>query len=183
MKYQHRRKPTTVGPMGREFELVEREQDWHDWAGCHITAVVVMAVAAVAAGAMSYKAAQTQAKTQKRIAEANAQRIAAEKAEQLRKMQLDQSRTLSQAKAAAAASGMTVEGTQQSYIEQMRESFKAEQDWLQASSASQQSIVRQTGAMEASATKAAGQIAFVQGIGSAAGSTASGPGSYWKSVV
>ncbi len=170
MKYQHRRKPTTVGPMGREFELVPEEPEWQQYTG-HITAVVVMAVAAVAAGAMSYKAAQTQAKSQKRIAEANAQRIAAEKAEQLRKMQLDQSRTLSQAKAAAAASGMTVEGTQQSYIEQMRESFKAEQDWLQASSASQQSIVRQTGAMEASATKSAGQIAFVKGVGSAA--------SYW----
>ena len=171
MKYKHRRKPTTVGPMGREFELVEREQDWRDWAGCHITAVVVMAVAAVAAGAMSYKAAQTQAKAQKNIAEQNAQRIAAEKAEQLRKMQLDQSRTLSQAKAAAAASGMTVEGSQKSYIEQMRESFKAERDWLQASSASQQSIVRAQGSMEAAATRSAGQVAFVKGVGSAA--------SYW----
>lgn len=171
MKYRHRRKPTTVGPMGRKFELVEEEPDWNREYTGHITAVVIMAVAAVAAGAMSYKAAQTQAKAQKQIAEQNAQRIAAEKAEQLRKMQLDQSRTLSQAKAAAAASGMTVEGTQQSYIEQMRESFKAEQDWLQASSASQQSIVRATGQMEAGATRAAGQIAFVKGVGSAA--------SYW----
>lgn len=170
MKYKHRRKPTTVGPMGREFELIPEEPDWQQYSG-HVTAVVIMAVAAVAAGAMSYKAAQTQAKAQKQIAEQNAQRIAAEKAEQLRKMQLDQSRTLSQAKAAAAASGMTVEGTQQSYIEQMRESFKAEQDWLQASSASQQSIVRATGQMEAGATRAAGQIAFVKGVGSAA--------SYW----
>lgn len=162
--------PGAVGPMGREFELVPEEPDWQQYTG-HITAVVIMAVAAVAAGAMSYKAAQSQAKAQKQIAEQNAQRIAAEKAEQMRKMQLDQARTLSQAQAAASASGMTVEGTQKSYIEQMRDSFKAERDWLQASSASQQSIVRAQGAMEASATKAAGQIAFVKGVGSAA--------SYW----
>jgi len=142
-----------------------------------------MAVAAVASGVMSYKAAQTQAKAQKQIAEQNAQRIAAEKAEQLRKMQLDQSRTLSQAKAAAAASGMTVEGTQQSYIEQMRESFKAEQDWLQSASASQQSIVRAEGAMQAGATKAAGQIALVQGFGSAASGTAGAFGGTYKGPV
>lgn len=140
-----------------------------------VVGAIVMAVAAVVAGAMSYKAAQSQAKAQKQIAEQNAQRIAAEKAEQLRKMQLDQSRTLSQAKAAAAASGMTVEGSQKSYIEQMRESFKAEQDWLASASASQQSIVRAQGSMEAAATRSAGQIAFVQGVGKAGGAAAS----YW----
>lgn len=175
MKYRHRRKPTTVGPMGSEWELTPEEPHWSEYGGAHITAVVVMAVAAVVAGAMSYKAAQTQAKAQKQIAEQNAQRIAAEKAEQLRKMQLDQSRTLSQAKAAAAASGMTVEGSQKSYIEQMRESFKAEQDWLASASTSQQAIVRAQGEMEAGATRAAGQIAFVRGVGSAAGATQS----YW----
>ncbi len=140
-----------------------------------VVGAIVMAVAAVVAGAMSYKAAQSQAKAQKQIAEQNAQRIAAEKAEQLRKMQLDQSRTLSQAKAAAAASGMTVEGSQKSYIEQMRESFKAEQDWLASASASQQSIVRAQGSMEAAATRSAGQIAFVQGVGKAGGAASS----YW----
>lgn len=128
-----------------------------------------MAVAAVVSGVMSYKSAKAQAKAQKQIAEQNAQRIAAEKAEQLRKMKLDQARTLSQAQAAAAASGVTAEGTQKSYIEQMRESFKAEQDWLASASASQQSIVRATGAMESKATSAAGNIALVQGIGKAGG--------------
>lgn len=170
MKYRHRRKPTTVGPMGIEWELVPEEPDYHDYCG-HVTAVVVMAVAAVVSGVMSYKAAQSQAKTQKRIAEANAQRIAAEKAEELRKMSLAQAQTLSQAQAAAAASGMSVEGSQKSYIEQMRESFKAEQDWLQASSASQQSITRMEGKAEADITKARGQQALVQGVGKAA--------SYW----
>lgn len=157
--------------MGRKFELIEPEQDWTDWAGCHGTAMVVMAVAAVVSGAMSYKAAQTQAKSQKRIAEANAQRIAAEKAEELRKMSLQQAQTLSQAQAAAAASGMTVEGSQKTYIEQMRESFKAEQDWLQTASASQQAITRQEGGLQADITKARGQQAFVSSVGTAA--------SYW----
>ncbi len=170
MKYRHRRKPTTVGPMGIEWELVPEEPDHHDYCG-HVTAVVVMAVAAVVSGVMSYKAAQSQAKTQKRIAEANAQRIAAEKAEELRKMSLAQAQTLSQAQAAAAASGMSVEGSQKSYIEQMRESFKAEQDWLQASSASQQGITRMEGKAEADITMARGQQALVQGVGKAA--------SYW----
>ncbi len=170
MTYRHKRKPFTIGP-SREFELVPEEPEWQQYSGHVTAALVVVAIAAVAGGAMSYVAAQKQAKSQKQIAEANAQRIAAEKAEQLRKMQLDQARTLSQAQAAAAASGMTVEGTQKSYIEQMRESFKAEQDWLQASSASQQSITRATGKMEAEATVAGGQIAFVQGVGKAA--------SYW----
>lgn len=171
MKYRHRRKPLTVGPMGRTFELVEPEPEWHDFAGCHGTAMIIMAVATVASGAMSYAASTSAAHSQKKIAEANAQRIAAEKAEQLRKMSLDQAQTLSQAQAAAAASGMTVEGTQKSYIEQMRESFKAEQDWLNASSASQQSITRQEGAAQAKATTAQGQAAFVGSVGKAA--------SYW----
>ena len=170
MKYRHRRTPTTVGPMGIKWELVPEEPDHYDYCG-HVTAVVVMAVAAVVSGVMSYKAAQTQAKTQKRIAEANAQRIAAEKAEELRKMSLAQAQTLSQAQAAAAASGMTVEGSQKSYIEQMRESFKAEQDWLQASSASQQGITRMEGKAEADITMARGQQALVSSVGKAA--------SYW----
>jgi len=157
--------------MGREFELVEREPDWHAYAGPHVTAVVVMAVATVVSGVMTYKSAQSAAKSQKQLAEANAQRIAAEKAEQLRKMKLQQAQTLSQAQAAAAASGMTVEGTQKSYIEQMRDSFKAERDWLQASSSSQQSITRQEGAARASATSAQGQAALVGSVGKAA--------SYW----
>ena len=128
-----------------------------------IVGAVVMAVAAVVSGVMQYKQAQSAAKKQKQIAEMNAQRIAAEKAEQLRKMKLDQARTLSQAQAAAAASGVTVAGTQKSYIEQMRESFKAEQDWLQGASASQQAITRASGALEASMTAGAGRVALVQG--------------------
>lgn len=171
MKYRHRRKPFTVGPMGRKFELIEREQDYHDWAGCHGTAVIIMAVATVVSGAMTYKASADAAKSQKKVAEANAQRIAAEKAEELRKMTAQQAQTLSQAQAAAAASGMTVEGTQKTYIEQMRESFKAEQDWLQTASASQQSITRMEGSARASATEAQGQAAFVGSVGKAA--------SYW----
>ncbi len=171
MKYRHRRKPFTVGPMGRKFELVEEEPDRYDMPGMHGTAVVIMAVATIVSGAMSYKAAQSQAKSQKRIAEMNAQRIAAEKAEELRKMSAQQAQTLSQAQAAAAASGMTIEGTQKSYIEQMRESFKAEQDWLQASSASQQGITRTQGAAEADITSARGEAAFVGSVGKAA--------SYW----
>lgn len=134
-----------------------------------IVGSVIMAVAAVVSGVMSYKASQSAAKEQKRIAEMNAQRIAAEKAEQLRKMKLDQERTLSQARAAAAASGVTLEGTQKSYIDQMRESFKAERDWLQSASASQQAITRATGKMEAGITSSRGQIALVGGIGKAAG--------------
>lgn len=171
MKYRHRRKPYTVGPMGRKFELVEEEPDWAAWGGCHGTAMVVMAVVAVVSGAMSYKAAQTAASAQKKMAEANAQRIAAEKAEQLRKMTLQQAQTLSQAQAAAAASGMSVEGSQKTYIEQMRESFKAEQDWLQTSSASQQAITRQEGKLKADVSVAQGQAAFVGGVSKAA--------SYW----
>lgn len=171
MKYRHRRKSTTVGPMGIEWELTPEEPRWSEYGGCHVTAVVVMAVAAIASGVMSYKAAQSQAKTQKRIAEANAQRIAAEKAEELRKMSLSQAQTLSQAQAAAAASGMTVEGSQKSYIEQMRESFKAEQDWLQAASASQQGITRMEGQAEADITASRGQVALVSSVGKAA--------SYW----
>lgn len=175
MKYRHRRTPTTVGPMGRKFELEIREQDWHDFAGPHITAAIVMVVATVVSGVMSYKAAQSQAKAQKQIAEANAQRIAAEKAEELRKMSAAQAQTLSQAQAAAAASGMTVEGSQKSYIEQMRESFKAEQDWLQTASASQQAITRQEGSMQADITSMRGRTALVSSVGSAAG----GAASYW----
>jgi len=174
MKYPHRRKPFTVGPMGRKFELIEREPDHHDYCG-HVTAAVVMVVATVVSGVMSYKAAQSQAKSQKRIAEMNAQRIAAEKAEQLRKMQAQQQQTLSQAQAAAAASGMSLEGTQKSYIEQMRESFKAEQDWLQVSSASQQGITRAEGKAEADITSARGEAALVSSVGKAAG----GAASYW----
>ena len=134
-----------------------------------VVGAVVMAVAAVVSGVMQYKQAQSAAKKQKQIAEMNAQRIAAEKAEQLRKMKLDQARTLSQAQAAAAASGVTVEGSQKSYIEQMRESFKAEQDWLQSASQSQQAITRASGALEASMTAGAGRVALVQGIGKAGG--------------
>jgi hypothetical protein len=160
--------------MGRKFELEIREPDHHDYCG-HVTAAVVMVVATVVSGVMSYKAAQAQAKSQKQIAEANAQRIAAEKAEELRKMQASQAQTLSQAQAAAAASGMTLEGTQKSYIEQMRESFKAEQDWLQTASASQQGITRMEGKAEADITVARGQQALVSSVGKAAGSAAG----YW----
>jgi uncharacterized protein HemX len=160
--------------MGRKFELEIREPDHYDYGG-HITAAVVMVVATVVSGVMSYKAAQSQAKSQKRIAEMNAQRIAAEKAEQLRKMQASQAQTLSQAQAAAAASGMSLEGTQKSYIEQMRESFKAEQDWLQVSSASQQGITRAEGKLEADITSSRGEAALVSSIGKAASSSAS----YW----
>jgi aconitase B len=157
--------------MGRKFELIEDEPYGFDMPGCHGTAMVVMAVVSVVSGALSYKAAQSAASSQKKMAEANAQRIAAEKAEQLRKMTLQQAQTLSQAQAAAAASGMSVEGSQKTYIEQMRESFKAEQDWLQTSSASQQAITRQEGKMQADVSIARGQQAFVQGVGQAA--------SYW----
>ena len=174
MKYRHRRTPTTVGPMGRKFELVPEEPDHHDYCG-HVTAAVIMVVSTVISGVMSYKAAQSQAKAQKQIAEANAKRIAAEKAEQLRKMSAAQAQTLSQAQAAAAASGMSVEGSQKTYIEQMRESFKAEQDWLRASSVSQQGIVRQEGALQADITSSRGQQALVSSVGKAAGSAAG----YW----
>ena len=128
-----------------------------------------MAVAAVVSGVMQYKQAQSAAKKQKQIAEMNAQRIASEKAEQLRKMKLDQARTLSQAQAAASASGVGVAGTQKSYIEQMRDSFKSEQDWLQTASASQQAITRAGGALQASMTAGAGKVALVQGVGKAGG--------------
>lgn len=173
----YRRKKAGLGPVGPAELLVESEDrerpDWHSLtAGNHVTGAVIMAVAAVASGVMSYKASATAAKQQKNIAEANAQRIAAEKAEQLRKMQLDQDRTLSQARAAAAASGVSVEGTQKTYIEQMRESFKAEQDWLRSASTSQQAITRAEGSMQAGITRAQGTAALVGSIGRAGGSFA-----------
>jgi hypothetical protein len=174
MKYRHRRKSFTVGPMGRKFELAEEEPDHHDYCG-HITAVVVMVVATVVSGVMSYNAAKSQARSQKAMAEANAQRIAAEKAEELRKMKASQAQTLSQAQAAAAASGLTLEGSPKTYIEQMRESFKAEQDWLQTASASQQGITRMEGKAQADISVARGQTALVSSVGKAAG----GAASYW----
>lgn len=134
------------------------------------TAVIVGAVITAAAASYSVYSSREAAAEQKKLAAANAARIKAENEEALRRLKKQQEATMAEARARAAASGMTAEGTQKTYLEEMAEAFKSETDWLRESGASQAFIVQREGELRAKSTSAAGISSGLSQMGSALGS-------------
>lgn len=132
-----------------------------------VTAVLIVGAVVAAAGA-SYSAytAREAASEQKKVAAANAARIKAENEEALRRLKKQQDATLAEARARAAASGVTPEGTQKTYLEEMKAAFKSETDWLRESGASQAYIVQREGELRAQSTSAAGISSGLSQLGS-----------------
>ncbi len=137
----------------------------------HCATGTILAVAAVviAAAGTAYTVYSTEraASEQKKIAAANAARIKAENEEALRRLKKQQAATMAEARARAAASGVQVEGTQKSYLEEMKEAFKSETDWLRDSGASQAYITQREGTLRAQTTSATGISAGFQGASGA----------------
>jgi uncharacterized protein HemX len=137
----------------------------------HCISGTVLAVAAVviAAAGTAYTVYSTEqaAAEQKKIAKANAARIQAENDEALRRLKKQQAATMAEARARAAASGVTVEGTQKSYLEEMKEAFKSETDWLRDSGASRAYITQREGTLKAQTTSAQGISSAFSGASSA----------------
>lgn len=121
------------------------------------TTIAIVGVVIAAAGA-SYTAysAHEAAGEQKKIAAANAARIKAENEEALRRLKKQQAVTLAEARARAAASGVSTEGTQKTYLDEMKEAFKSETDWLRSAGASQAFITAREGELRAKTTSASG---------------------------
>lgn len=133
------------------------------------TTIAIVGVVIAAAGA-SYTAysANEAAAEQKKIARANAARIKAENEEALRRLKKQQAVTLSEARARAAASGVSTEGTQRTYLEEMADAFKSETDWLRSSGASQAAITQREGELRAKTTMAGGVSSGLSQAGGAA---------------
>lgn len=127
---------------------------------------IVLAITAATAAYTVYSTEQA-ASERKKIAAANAARIKAENEEALRRLKKQQESTMAEARARAAASGMTTEGTQKTYLEEMAEAFKSETDWLRESGASQAFITQREGTLAAQSMSA-------QGLTSAAGTVSGG---------
>lgn len=145
----------------------------------HCVTGTVLAVAAVvvAAAGTAYTVYSTEkaAAEQKKLARANAERIKRENEESLRRLKKQQEANMAEARARAAASGMTTEGTQKTYLDEMKDAFKSEVDWLRSSGASQALIQQSEGFLQADITR-------TRGISSGtrqASSTLSTASSYW----
>lgn len=131
------------------------------------TAIIVGVVISAAAASYSAYSAHEAAGEQKKIAAANAARIKAENEEALRRLKKQQEATMAEARARAAASGVTPEGTQKTYLDEMRDAFKSETDWLRESGASQAFIVQREGELRAKSTSAAGISSGLSQVGGA----------------
>lgn len=133
-----------------------------------VTAVLIVgAVVAAAGAAYTAYSAHEAAAEQKKIAAANAARIKAENEEALRRLKKQQEATMAEARARAAASGVTPEGTQKTYLDEMKEAFASETDWLRESGASQAFITQREGELRARTTSAAGISGGLSQMGSA----------------
>ncbi len=146
---------------------------------CVEGALIAMAVVSAASAAYSIYSSKEAAEEQEKIAAANAARIKAENEEALRRLKKKQEETLAEARARAAASGVTAEGTQRTYLEEMAEAFKSETDWLRQSGASRALIVQREGELQAQMTTAAGISSAFASARSAIGAI----GSYYGSGV
>ncbi len=125
---------------------------------CATGTILAVAAVVVAAAGTAYTVYSTEqaAAEQKKIAAANAARIKAENDEALRRLKKQQDATMAEARARAAASGVTPEGTQKTYLDEMKEAFKSETDWLRESGASQAYITQREGTLRAQTTSASG---------------------------
>lgn len=92
------------------------------------------------------------------IAEANADRIAAETEEQARRLEKEKARELAMGRARAYASGFTGEGSSQLVLEDLERTRTEEIEWLKRSGASRANIAL----MEGSTAKKQG---YAQAIG------------------
>lgn len=142
---------------------------------CVTGTVLAVAAVVIAAAGTAYTVYSTEraAAEQKKLAAANAARIKAENEEALRRLKKQQEVTMAEARARAAASGVTTEGTQKTYLDEMAEAFKSETDWLRASGASQAFITQREGTLRAQTTSAQGISAGFQGASSALSAGAS----------
>lgn len=138
-----------------------------------VAAYIAVAVTAASAAYSAYSANEA-AIEQKRIANANAERIRRENEEALKRLKKQQAANLAEARARAAASGVTTEGTQKTYLEEMKDAFKNEVDWLRSSGASQAVIAQQEGYLRADITRTQGISQGLSKVGSSM--------SYWSSA-
>ncbi len=143
---------------------------------CVTGTVAAWAAVAIAAAGTAYTvySSEAAAAEQKKIAKANAERILRENEEGLRRLKKQQEANMAEARARAAASGVTTEGTQKTYLEEMRDAFKSEVDWLRSSGASQAAITQREGFLQADITRSRG---LSTGISQAGSST-----DYWSSL-
>ena len=116
-----------------------------------------MATGIVIGGAILGGIGQIKAgKEAKKLADANADMMRQETEESARRLEAQQSENLATARARAAASGTTGEGSQASFIEKMGSEFGKELAWLKKSGASAASIEERRGSLERSRGLASG---------------------------
>lgn len=142
---------------------------------CAVGTVAAWAAVAIAAAGTAYTvySSEQAAAEQKKLAAANAARIKAENEEALRRLKKQQASTMAEARARAAASGVTSEGTQRTYLEEMADAFKSETDWLRSSGASQAAITQREGELRAQTTSATGIASAFKGAAGMASSVSS----------
>lgn len=153
---------------GEEVERALKEAGIGGIHGVHHAPVIPIAALVISAAGAAYSiySSKQAADEQKKIAAANAARIKAENEEALRKLKKQQEATLAEARARAAASGLTTEGTQRTYLEEMADAFKSETDWLRRSGASQAEITMREGQLAADITRARGVTSGLSQLGS-----------------
>lgn len=169
----YRRKEGTRFHMERDA-LVD---DLDRRVNCVTGTVLAVAAVVVAAAGTAYTVYSTEqaAAEQKKIARANAERIKRENEESLRRLKKQQEANMAEARARAAASGVTTEGTQKTYLDEMKDAFQSEVDWLRSSGASQAQITQSEGFLQADITRTKGISAGTR----QASSTLSQAQSYW----
>ena len=125
-----------------------------------------MATGIVIGGAILGGIGQIKAgKEAKKLADANADMMRQETEESARRLEAQQSENMATARARAAASGTTGEGSQASFIEKMGSEFGKELAWLKKSGASAASIEQRRGSLERSRGLASGIGTIAGGIG------------------
>jgi len=118
------------------------------------TALPYMMMATSAYGVYSSEQA---ADDQEDIARENAERQRLESTEAVRRLTLRQEQSESQAKAMAAASGVSMSGSITDYLDIMQKTNKEEADWLKRSGISAASIMQREGELQADMTRRSGR--------------------------
>ena len=121
----------------------------------------------IASGLMQYQQGQRAADAQEAIARENARRKALETEEAIRRQRAEADKQEAQARARAAASGVTVSGSISEYLMAMEEANADKIAWLRKAGYSQADIIEKEGSLQADITRTNALGSLVGTAGSA----------------
>lgn len=126
---------------------------------------IASGVSSLIGGNKARKAGKAAAEQQRQMGAQNAELIAEETQEQLRRLDIQTKRTLAKGDALSAASGFLKGSSQDVYLEAITQEFAADREWAVKSSKQRQNIAKLSGQYQGDALTSQGKNAFYQGIG------------------